>query len=71
MRLKFNDLPCAVRERLVKLTSKGGETDPRVLLHQTDWSGGWFKYFTGIGSTGVILFCLNFLMQRGRAGICG
>lgn len=69
MRLKFNDLPRAVRERLVKLTSKEGEKDHRVLLFEADWAGGWFKYFTALGSTGVILFCLHFLMQRGRAGI--
>ena len=69
MRLKFNDLPQAVRERLVKLTAKGGEQDPRVLLHETDFVGGWFKYFTAIGGIGIILFCINFLFHRGRAGI--
>lgn len=69
MRHKFNDLPRAVRERLVQLTAKGGEKDPRVLLHEPDWSGGWFKYVTTLGSLGVIAFCLNFLFRRGMQGI--
>ena len=69
MKLKFNDLPRAVRERLVQLTAPGGEKDQRVLIHDANWSGGWFKYFTAVCSAGVILFCLNFLFQRARAGI--
>lgn len=69
MRLKFNDLPQAVRERLVKLTAPGSEQDPRVLVCEPAWSGGWFKYFTAIASTGVVLFCLNYLFERGRRGI--
>ena len=69
MRSKFNDLPQAVRERLVKLTLPGGEQDPRMLLHHRDWNGTWFKYVLAIGASGVVVFCLNFLFQRGRAGI--
>lgn len=69
MKLKFNDLPQPVRERLVKLTLPGGEKDPRVLVHDADWGGGWFKYVTAVGGLGVVLFCLNFLFERGRAGI--
>jgi hypothetical protein len=68
MRHKFNDLPQTVRERLVKLTQPG-EKDPRILLQDVDWAGGWFKYVTAIGGIGVILFCLNFLFRRGMAGI--
>lgn len=41
LKLKFNDLPQAVRERLVKLTAPGGE-QPRVLVSDADWAGGWF-----------------------------
>ena len=69
MRIKFNDLPQAVRERLVKLTLPGGEQDPRLLLHDRDWNGTWFKYVLAIGASGVVVFCLNFLLRRGLAGI--
>jgi len=69
MRFKFNDLPQAVRERLVKLTVPGAEQDPRLLLYDRDWSGTWFKYVMAIGGAGVIVFCLNFLFERGRDGI--
>lgn len=69
MRFKFNDLPQAVRERLVKLTVPGAEQDPRLLLYDRDWNGTWFKYVMAIGGAGVIVFCLNFLFERGRDGI--
>lgn len=68
MRHKFNDLPRVVRERLVKLTQPN-EKDPRILHHDADWNSGWFKYFMGVAALGVIGFCINFLMSRGRYGI--
>ena len=68
MRLKFNDLPQTVRERLVKLTTAGTQ-DPRILLQSPDLAGGWFKYVTAIGGLGVIVFCIHFLVRRGLAGI--
>ncbi len=69
MRIKFNDLPQAVRERLVKLTLPGSDKDPRLLLCDRDWNGTWFRYVMAIGASGVVVFCLNFLFQRGRVGI--
>lgn len=69
MRHRFNDLPQAVRERLVKLTAAGGQADPRVLLSDVDWNGGWFKYFMAVGGAGVMAFCLQFLFERARDGI--
>lgn len=68
MRHKFNDLPRVVRERLVKLTQPN-EKDPRILLHDADWNTGWFRYFMAIAALGVIGFCINFLVERGRYGI--
>lgn len=69
MRHKFNDLPQAVRERLVKLTAPAGQADPRVLVFDADWNTGWFKYLMLVGGAGVVLFCLNFLLERAHAGI--
>ena len=42
MRLPFDDLPRAVRERLVAIS--WAQADPRVLASTVFWSFGWWKY---------------------------
>jgi hypothetical protein len=68
-RYAFNELPRVVRERLVQLTAKGNEKDPRILLFEPAWGGGWFKYVMLVASLGVLAFCAQYLFHRGRAGI--
>lgn len=67
MRVKFNDLPRAVRERIVELSK--APQDPRVVIAEPEWAGGWFKYVTLIGGLGGAAFALNFLVERSRHGI--
>src|SRR5258705_8026995 len=67
MRLKFDELPRTVRERIVELSTKPG--DARVLIAATEMSGGGFKYFTPVAGAGVVIFCLDFLIKRMNAGI--
>lgn len=65
----FNDLPRGVRERLVQLTAKGNEKDPRVLAAEPDWSGAWFRWLMLVASLGVMGFCVFYLFTRFKEGI--
>ena len=67
MRLKFDDLPRSIRERIVELSR--APQDPRVLISTPGMTGGWFKYVTFVGGLAVIAFCINFLLERARARI--
>lgn len=65
MRLKFNELPRAVRERIVQLTHADGK-DPRILHFTTHWGGGWFRWLMLIGGVVAAGLCVNFLVERAR-----
>jgi len=67
MRVKFDELPRSIRERLVALSRD--PNDPAVVAADTDLRGGWFKYVTLIGGLGGAAFALNFLVERSRDGI--
>jgi hypothetical protein len=67
MRLRFDDLPRRIRERIVELSRN--PADPHVLTHDSGIGGGWFKYFTLIAGGAVCFFCLQFLVQRSHHNI--
>lgn len=67
LRLKFDDLPKNTRERIVELSH--AKQDPRVLVAQREWSGGWFKYVTLVAGIGVCFATLQFLFERAGSGI--
>jgi hypothetical protein len=68
-RYVFNDLPRVVRERIVQITAKANEKDPRILLLELSWGSGWFKYVMLVASLGVLAFCAQYLVERGHSGI--
>ncbi|MBL8955610.1 MAG: hypothetical protein JNK82_32845 [Myxococcaceae bacterium] len=62
MRVRFNDLPKRLRERLVELSHN--PKDPAVVAADTGMSGGWFKYLTLVGGLGGAAYALDFLVRR-------
>lgn len=67
MRVKFDDLPRGVRERLVALSRT--PTDPHVIVASPGGAGGWFKYLTLLAGGFICFATLQFLFERSRNGI--
>src|SRR5688572_17077205 len=65
MRLRFDDLPRSLRERLVQLSH--APQDASVVIRHPDLGGSLFKYVTLIAGLGGCFVALHFLM--GRRGV--
>ncbi len=62
MRVKFDELPKHIRERLVELSKN--PNDPAVVAADASVASGWFKYVTLVGGLGGAAFALKFLVER-------
>lgn len=63
MKVRFNDLPQTVRERVLAVLMN--PQDPRLVISNYDVRLGWFKYFTAIGGAVAIGMIVNFLVEEG------
>lgn len=63
MKVRFNDLPQTVRERLLGVFTN--PQDPRTIIVDYDVRLGWFKYVSAVGGVVAIAMILNFLVTEG------
>ncbi|MGZ5966201.1 MAG: hypothetical protein ACXWP4_00940 [Polyangiales bacterium] len=64
MKVRFNDLPQAVRERFVQL-SQPNTKDPALILFEKGTPLGWFKWVVAVAGIPVIALFLNFFFEEG------
>jgi len=63
MKVRFNELPQAIRERL--LAALTNPQDPRMVIYDYDVRLGWFKYFAAVGAVAAMGGMLDFLVTEG------
>jgi hypothetical protein len=64
MKVRFNDLPQAVRERFVSL-SQPNTRDPALILFEKGTPLGWFKWVVAIVGIPAIVGFVNFFLEEG------